>query len=244
MVRTIITDNLNLDQIADSGQVFRWKKLDVGRYLIPSGGHETEACQSGNELRLTCSGQDEPFWRSYFDLETDYGEIIRSCRLFHDTYLDEAMAYGSGIRIIRQDLWETVVTFLISQNNNIPRIRKIIDRLCRACGHFPAASEILQMDLSDKGLGYRDKYLKNAAQCFQNGMHDCFCSICGVGPKVESCIRLYGCHELSYAPVDTWIKRVISEDYDGRLPEWMTSPYAGVCQQYVFYYKRKTAPAR
>ena len=96
MAQTFLTYNLDLDQIADSGQVFRWLRLGDGRYLIPSGSRETEARQDGNRLYLSCSEEDAPFWHSYFDLDTDYGRIIRSCRRIHDSYLNEAMIDGSS----------------------------------------------------------------------------------------------------------------------------------------------------
>ena len=94
------------------------------------------------------------------------------------------------------------------------------------------------MDLSDKGLGYRDVYLKSAAEYWISGRRDLL-EIKGVGPKVEACIRLYGMHEMSFCPIDTWMKKLIAEDYGGVMPKWMDDPNAGYFQQLCFCHKRR-----
>lgn len=237
-MQKIRVSNLSLEQLYDSGQIFRWNRIDNDRYLLVSRDLSTEALQKGNDLYLFCSDRHIPFWSSYLDLDTNYEDIIQCGRGFHDDFLDEAMKYGSGIRILKQDLWEASLTFIISQNNNIPRIRSIINKLCALCGHFPDTADILSMDLSTAGLGYRDKYIKDAALKWPLSSDDSFCTICGIGKKVNSCIRLYGCHDLSSAPIDTWMKKIIHDEYNGSRPDWMHSTYAGVFQQYVFFYKR------
>ena len=159
--------------------------------------------------------------------------------------LKAAYEFGSGIRILRQDLWEVIISFIISQNNNIPRIRKSIEKICAEVdGRFPTCHEILDMDLSDKGLGYRDEYLIDAADWWI-WEDECplveepkteLMKIKGVGEKVSNCICLFGMHQLDAFPQDVHIKRIIDREYDGKLSEWAESKYAGLFQQYLFYY--------
>ena len=168
----------------------------------------------------------------------------------NDDFLKAAYEFGSGIRILRQDLWEVIISFIISQNNNIPRIKKSIEKLCNEVGgRFPSCYEILDMNLSDKGLGYRDKYLEDAAswwmwegeyaesrlrQTKEPKRH--LLEVKGIGNKVADCICLFGLHHLDAFPVDTHIKKIIDREYDGELPDWAKSKYAGLFQQYMFYY--------
>lgn len=200
----------DLPSIMDSGQAFRIRQLGNGEFLVVAGnravtirqetaarqeiavggGPERNAPKTGKwgkseEVRLlfSCSRATfEEFWRDYFDLERDYGAIRRSIDP-SDTFLLEAAEYGRGIRILHQDLWETIVSFLISQNNNILRIRRSIEALCRrygkkieisaaegkSCYSFPIPEAIAEggLDgLQGLGLGYRDKYiLKMARRC-------------------------------------------------------------------------------
>ena len=143
-----------------------------------------------------------------------------------------------------------LITFIISQNNNIPRIKKSVKALCNGSHHFPTPDELLEMDLSDKGLGYRDKYIKDACTHFMNQnyvellhnrnheiVRDALKDIQGVGDKVADCVRLFGLHHLEAFPIDTHIKQVIDREYGGKMPEWVESEYAGVFQQYIFYYE-------
>ena len=139
-----------------------------------------------------------------------------------------------------------IISFIISQNNNIPRIRKSIKKICAEVGgRFPTCHEILDMVLSDKGLGYRDEYLIDAADWWI-WEDECplveepkteFMKIKGVGEKVSNCICLFGMHQLDAFPQDVHIKRIIDREYGGELPEWANSKYAGLFQQYIFYYE-------
>ena len=129
-------DNLDLKQIADSGQCFRWKNTGENEYTVVAFDRALRIKQDGNEFELDCDEADwNNIWKSYLDMDTDYAGIAKLIADGDDEHLKEAYAYGSGVRILRQDLWEMIVTFMISQNNNIKRITNSVDLLCRRCGH-------------------------------------------------------------------------------------------------------------
>ena len=187
------TGEFDLSAIMDSGQVFRIRQLSEDTFLAAAGKRaaiirqerirQEDAGDGAQEVRLLFScGQEEAegFWKDYFDLDRDYGAILRSIDPA-DAYLREAARRGRGVRILHQDLWETIVSFLISQNNNILRIRRSIEALCerygelvdipgtegKSCFSFPdpkAVAEGGPEGLQGLGLGYRDKYILKMAQ--------------------------------------------------------------------------------
>ena len=162
----------DLEQVADSGQCFRWRKLDEYKYRIPAFGNYVDIAQNGNHFELSCTEEEfEKIWYNYFDLGTDYGGLINRIS-GDDIFLKNAAEYGKGIRILNQDIWETIISFIISQNNNIPRIKKSIESLCN---RYMRQTEALagtgiymipyledieknggRESLSELGLGYRD----------------------------------------------------------------------------------------
>ena len=239
--------NFDLDQIYKSGQCFRWKKCSMLSYKMPIADEEIKISEFASDIFSKSNCENEI--RYYFDLDTDYLDIEAEVYRTHDKYLIRCYECGKGIRILRQDLWETLITFIISQNNNIPRIKKSVNAICNGI-HFPTPEELTEMDLSDKGLGYRDKYIKDACNHFMNPKYvellhnknhwivrDALKDIRGVGDKVADCVRLFGPHHLEAFPIDTHIKQVIDREYGGKMPEWVQSKYAGVFQQYIFYYE-------
>lgn len=247
-------DNLDLEQVAASGQCFRWKKLDENKYFIPMVNEAVEVVQNSNMFEFSCS-EDEfnNIWRYYLDIDTDYGQLITQIDE-NDTFLSEAAMYGSGIRILNQNFWEMMISFIISQNNNIPRITGCLNSLCERFGGFPDCNTLKNCsveDLAGLGLGYRDEYIICAANyydeastvnnlctmTYDDAMKELM-SIKGIGRKVANCICLFGLHMLEACPIDVWMKKIIDEDYRGNMPDWMKSDMAGVYQQYVFYYKR------
>lgn len=232
--------NFNLEQIYESGQCFRWIKINDNSYEVRHLTYKLIISQEKNKIIFNCSDNEfNTIWKDYFDLDTSYEDIINEAQKYNDNFLISAIKYSEGIRILKQDYWEAIVCFIISQNNNIPRITKIVNSLCEySQGTIPTANEVLNMNLSEFGLGYRDRYLKSAAEWWIKNKQ-CLSNIIGVGEKVENCIRLFGLHELNCCPIDTWMKKVFKEDYNGNIPEWIESPFAGVYQQYIFYYKRK-----
>lgn len=244
---TVQIDHMNLYQIANSGQCFRWQQIEDNSYIIPAFGKELTISQDGNTFILSCDENEwNALWRNYFDLDTDYNEVEKIIMESNDDFLKAAYQFGSGVRILRQDLWEVIVSFIISQNNNIPRIRKSIEKICAEVdGRFPTCHEILDMDLSDKGLGYRDEYLIDAADWWI-WEDECplveepkteFMKIKGVGEKVSNCICLFGMHQLDAFPQDVHIKKILDREYNGELPDWAFGKYAGLFQQYLFYYE-------
>ena len=189
MVRKIIP-NFDLSQIWQSGQCFRMRQMEA-----PGSGQNSQfeviaidRClkveQTGDICAFYCTEEEfETFWKLYFDLENDYSYYIEAINP-RDTYLKSAATYGSGIRILRQDLWEMIVTFLISQQNNIVRIRRCIQNICEKYGEektspdghtyfaFPtpeALASLEEDDLKPCNLGYRSKYVVRAAKSVVSG---------------------------------------------------------------------------
>ena len=243
-------DHMNLDQIANSGQCFRWKKLNDNTYGILAFGRCLEISQNDDVFTLSCDENEWiQYWKPYFDIDTDidYDEVEKFITESNDEFLKVAYEYGSGIRILRQDLWEVIISFIISQNNNIPRIKKSIEKLCDGVGgKFPSCYEILDMDLTDKGLGYRDKYLEDACEWrlrFGDLLYESdnpkkmLMQIKGIGNKVADCICLFGLHDLKAFPIDTHIQKIIDREYNGEMPDWVENKYSGLFQQYLFYYE-------
>ncbi len=252
----------DLEQIAESGQCFRWFKIDNNRYKIVAFGRCIEVFQEGTQVSFDCTLEDfENIWYNYFDLGTDYESIVKAVDK-EDVFLGKAVDAAAGIRILNQELWEMIVSFIISQNNNIPRIKKSIEAVCTGLGKrldeglysFPTYEELRLADrsiISGAGLGYRDAYIvelceKYSPDAILEAVADMgydeakkyYMSFKGIGAKVANCICLFGLHKLDACPIDTWMQRIIDEEYGGEIPDWMTGEYAGVYQQYTFYYKR------
>ena len=250
-------DHMNLHQIANSGQCFRWQQINDNTYKIPAFSKELTISQDGNTFILSCDENEwNGLWKNYFDVDTDtdYNEVENIIMESNDDFLKAAYEFGSGIRILRQDLWEVIISFIISQNNNIPRIKKSIEKLCdEVDGEFPDYIDLISMSygntLSKMGLGYRDKYLLNIIpwwiakgkyinwESLSNEKSKSeLMKIKGIGNKVADCICLFGLHHLDAFPIDTHIKKILDREYNGEIPEWAESKYAGLFQQYVFYY--------
>ena len=249
-------DFATLGQTLACGQCFRWRKTPDGAW---------EGVAGGRFLRLTEKSfprlPEDPFWARYFDLGRDYGVIrARFCRM--DPALARAVRYAPDIRILNQDPWEALCSFILSQCNNIRRIRGMVARLCAAYGEparggghaFPAPRALAaagEGDLRALGCGFRAPYVREAARRVACGELDFallrrlplpqararLTALPGVGPKVADCALLYGLHRLDAFPADVWMKRAMRTLFPGRDPAWF-GPYAGVAQQYVFHYSR------
>jgi N-glycosylase/DNA lyase len=223
--------------------------------------------EEGGTVRITCgAGGFESVWRRYFDLDFDYESARRA--LCVDDYMASAARFGTGIRILRQDKWEALCSFIISQCNNIPRIKKIVEAMCRQFGDalefegreyrsFPSAQRVASLseaDLAPLRCGYRAPYILSAARAVASGLTDlealadvgsaeaisALKSLPGVGDKVANCVALFGFHMLDVFPVDTWMKRVIKERYGGKLDPAVFGGYAGLAQQYMFFHARSS----
>ena len=127
-------ENLNLAQICQSGQCFRMKEKSDGLFSVIAGKHYLELEQQGEECVFYCDEAEfHDFWEEYFDLKENYASYVEKIAL-NDIYMKNAAEFGSGIRILLQDLWEMIVSFLISQQNNIARIRRCIENICERYG--------------------------------------------------------------------------------------------------------------
>ena len=211
----------DLSEICDSGQCFRMERITENEFQIRAEDKYLRATQEGETVRFDCSEEEfETFWKHYFDLERDYGIYIEAIDP-EDTYLKTAAELGSGIRILNQDLWEMIVSFLISQQNNIFRIRKCIDRISRRYGEEASGEVDLAVIRKMTYPEAREELLK----------------LYGVGVKVADCICLMALHELSAFPVDTHIRQALEKHYPGGFPAKRYGGMEGVLQQYIFYYE-------
>ncbi len=257
-----IRDDFSLDKIANSGQCFRARQLSEGWFRFIAGQKLLciRECRPGI-FEVRCSEAEwQAVWAPYFDLGRDYAAIRRAVPP-SDAWMRRAAAEGCGVRILRQDPWETLITFILSQRKSIPAIRQAVELLCERYGEsiaqgqhaFPTAAALA--GASDKGLaackpGYRAPYLRAAAEQVAAGRVDlaglaklsdgellsALKGFYGVGEKVARCTALFAYGRLGLAPVDTWIERVIARAYDGHSPFLRYGPDAGVLQQYAFYY--------
>ncbi len=259
-----LSDYLSLPQTLDCGQAFRfepmtdtkWGGVACDRYI------EMEIIKE-NILVLYGVGEEEfeAVWRDYLDLDRSYTEIIQ--KISSHKVLKAAAEYGKGIRVLNQPPWETLCSFIISQNNNIKRIKGIITRLCENFGDkieggytFPTAEKLAKLkpeDLSELRAGFRAKYIIDAARKVTSGEVNLeilkglpygeaqaeLLKITGVGPKVADCALLFSHRHIEALPKDVWIKRALQVLFGGELPE-VALPYAGIVQQYIFFYARET----
>ncbi len=265
------------EHIFECGQCFRWNRQDDGSYtgtamgrivnirLCPEGDEGEKAC-AGKVIIKNASPEDyEKIWRQYLDLDRDYG-MIKQRLSAGDEVMENAVAAGRGIRILKQDLWETIVSFIISQNNNIPRIKGCIEKLSALAGErledydgqavyaLPTVERLARLesdDLAPVRLGYRAPYLiKTARMVAEKGLPENYeevSALCGVGPKVANCITLFGLHDLSSFPIDVWVRRVMNEMYGfeekdvrgmAAFAAERFGELGGIAQQYLFYYIR------
>ncbi len=252
----------NLDRTLDCGQAFRWVKDEAGVWQGIVKGKFLKAKQDGDTITLYTNKEDfYSLWYNYFDLNTNYQEI---CELISkNDVLNTALKYGKGIRVLNQEPFETLCSFIISQNNNIPRIKGIIERLCENFGEklpfgyaFPTAERIAQSSLEELSVlrsGFRAKYLLDAAKTVAenkidleklkdtdiNTARDELTKIYGVGKKVADCTMLFSLNKKEAFPEDVWIKRAVKVLFDGEFPPELHN-VKGVAQQFLFYYARST----
>lgn len=326
MIHRYETPCMDLQQIHQSGQCFRMVPLPEhtypsgtkNGYRLISGLRVLRAWQDGPFVCLDCPHEDLSFWLSYLDMDRDYQAVIASIDR-ENTYLRAAAMSGTGIRILRQDPWEMIITFVISQQKTIPNIRQLVealssrygtlleDRQNRGSGEvrekdevrekegarregaaleeslppafsFPAPSQLCLASLEDLmglKLGYRAKYIHRLCQDAVSGRLDLshlaalnyeeameyLTGFYGIGKKVANCVCLFGLHHIDAFPVDTWIEKILMEQYfdrkkyrripKNRLCETIVedvfgrySGCAGIMQQYIFYYERSVRQGR
>ena len=274
--KTLTPEEFNPEVIMNSGQVFRMKKETKGKDGMPD---TYSACSGNNDIYFylnkekdvwdfVCDENQWGFWQNYFDFETDYIAFNDRIRKSDDRFLNDSLKDSFGMRILRQDLWEVFISYVISQNNNIPKIKKSIQILCDRYSdgiHFPSAQVLAYIPeaelMEGTALGYRADYIigiskkvvsgeldieKNSKLPYQEA-YDNLLKIKGIGPKVANCIMLYGFHFMESYPIDTWMKKIISEDYsDYSKDDYLSyinnsySGFQGYVQQLQFYHKRKS----
>jgi len=236
-------DSFNLVHIFECGQCFRWNMEDDGSYtgVISSGVINVK--KDGEDFIFTgnVKGSLEEVVQDYFDLGTDYSEIKNKLAKV-DEYLKESIEFGEGIRILNQDLWECIISFIISANNNIPRIKKIIERISTAYGKrinfkgkdyylFPTVEELSKAsvdNLREMGLGFRDKRVYTTTKMIKENVvsledlkkskdskfiEEELLKLDGVGGKVASCIMLFSLKRYDVFPIDVWVRRVMNDLY-------------------------------
>lgn len=256
--------NFTLSETLDCGQAFRWRETEDGAFEGVAFGKYLKLAADKEGIILYDTSEEDflNIWKDYFDLDRDYGEIIEA--ISENEVLKAASGFAGGIRILRQDPWEALCSFIISQNNNIPRIKGIVERLCASFGEeikegfysFPTAEKIAALTLEDLAplrSGFRAKYIIDGAKRVASGEIDLgalkelaldearqkLMKIYGVGEKVADCTLLFGLSHIDAFPKDVWIKKAMAKLFDGSLPE-CAAPYAGIAQQYIFHYARMT----
>lgn len=255
-------NQFSLPKTLDCGQAFRWKEKENGIWcgVAKDKYLELEIMNDTLILYNTTLLDYKHFWENYFDLKTDYMQIVNE--ISPNPILKEAAEIGNGIRILRQDSWEALCSFIFSQNNNIERIKGIIERLCENFGEnlgngfysFPTAQKIASLTVEDLEVlrsGFRAKYAIDAAKKVVSGEINLekiaklpidearseLVKIYGVGEKVADCTLLFGMYRVDAFPRDVWIKRAMEKLFPNGLPE-AAIKHAGIVQQYLFYYAR------
>ncbi|MBS6929871.1 MAG: DNA-3-methyladenine glycosylase 2 family protein [Lachnospiraceae bacterium oral taxon 082] len=268
---------LDMKKIAESGQIFRFNVYD-DEYSLVAGDKLLFIKEDDDGYILSCSESEfEEFWIDYFDLRLDYSDFEKNIPA-DDLFLTNAAEYSYGIRILNQDKWEMLISFIISQRKSIPAIKSSIEKLAKTYGKkidmqvpdfiknidknseffaFPTPKALADASLDDLNacsLGYRSPYIEASAKAVYRGDIDledlsklddnellaALMSLKGVGIKVANCVALFGYHRIAAFPIDVWIKRMIDEHYDGEFPLKLYDGYAGVIQQYIFYYGRES----
>lgn len=241
--------DFDLRHIFDCGQCFRFDPDGDDSYIGTAFGKTVKLTAEGNSIILHDTTMEDfnDVWYDYLDLSCDYSAIKRSLTEDGDPVMAEAVRFGNGIRILRQELWETMISFIISASNNIPRIKKIIGTLCESFGEpheyrgktyysFPSPERIAGLSLEELDIiraGFRNKYILDCAKKVVSGEIDldairamptpdakkALMSIWGIGNKVSDCILLFGLGRCDSFPVDVWIKRIMEYCYFDNTPQ-------------------------
>jgi N-glycosylase/DNA lyase len=251
-------------QTLDNGQAFRWREVADGFSGIAHGRRLDIAYDSAKQiltLKNVKLSEFETLWCDYFDFSRSY-ENLRTQFSCENETLQKAVSFSQGLRLMRQDVWEVLISFILSQNSNIPRIKQMIERLCENFGEklpcggfaFPTAQALAALsaqDLAPIKCGYRTAYILDAAQRTASGIFNpaelctrpteeirkALLEIRGVGAKVADCVLLFGFSRTECYPVDVWIKRVLAQYFPDGLPKSI-SENAGIAQQFLFHYIR------
>ena len=266
MTETIIlttADKLNIEKTFECGQCFRWNRQPNGVYTGVASGYAAKVWTDGTRVFIR-SDAPKAFWENYFDLSRDYAAITAA--FDGGDYLKECIEFAYGIRILRQDSWEALCSFIISQCNNISRIKGIVERLCALFGEriemdgeefytFPdpqTLAGLTEAELAPLRSGYRAAYVISAARAVADGETDLeylttvdwktakkqLLGLYGVGEKVANCVVLFGLYHMEAFPVDTWIRKALKAHFPPDFDPASLGEYAGLAQQYIFYNAR------
>ena len=233
--------NFELPHIFDCGQCFRWNRIDNGNYIGVAFGKVIEVEKKEDNVTLYNTNEEEFYttWENYFDLKREYGFIKEE--LSKDQLLKKSVEFGYGIRLLQQQPFELIVSFIISANNRIPMIKKAISNICRNWGNsleykgeifysFPTPEQLSKASLEEIescGVGFRGKYIKDTVEKISNNeidlktivelnddsCHESLQQFSGIGPKVADCIMLFSMGKYSAFPVDVWVKRAMQHFY-------------------------------
>ena len=246
MEQTYIIENIKSFEpvhIFECGQCFRWNKEKDGSYIgvFKNNVIKVEKKENNVIFKGICEKDIKEICIDYFSLNENYEKIKQELSKIDDN-LKTSIKFGDGIRILHQDLWETIISFIISANNNIPRIKKIIERISEKYGKkivfenkeyytFPTPEELSKAsveDLRNIGLGFRDVRVYETTRKIYNGeidlenlekekniekIEETLLTLPGIGPKVADCIMLFALKKYQVFPIDVWVRRVISELY-------------------------------
>ncbi|MBQ4339484.1 MAG: 8-oxoguanine DNA glycosylase [Firmicutes bacterium] len=241
--------DFELKDIFECGQCFRWNEKEDGSYSGVAFGKAVNVSflkdlddEEGTLVIKNCTEEDfNNIWKKYFDLERDYGGIKQTLTL-DDEVMRTAVDYGRGIRLLNQDEWETLISFILSQNRNIPLIKKSVEEICRrygqqikdeegnVCYAFPTPEALAKVpveEFEECKLGYRAKYVAETSRVVAREPEklykmtkasykeafDYLNGLCGVGPKVANCILLFSMEKYSSFPIDVWVRRLMSVLY-------------------------------
>ena len=262
-----IADDFDLEKIAHCGQCFRAKKIFGDVYRFITGNRVIYISRKNHaQLEVSCDELEwHDTWTNYFDLETNYKKLRAELDDINP-FVKSAADFGAGLRILRQEPFETLISFIISQRKSIPSITTSIERIANKFGRqvetryekinlFPTVGQLSGVDveqLSGLGLGYRKNYIVDAVNNVRDGkinlngltgvddnsLIDELKKIKGVGDKVANCVALFAYHRVDRVPVDVWIARAINDDFHGKNIFRDIKHNAGIVQQYVFHYKR------
>ncbi len=256
----------DLYKTTNSGQCFRMYQLDDKTFeTVAFGKHLIIEDLKNESFKFYCNENDfNNIWFDYFDLSTDYDAVINSIPKT-DLFLQKAASLGRGIRILKQEPWETLISFIISQRKSIPAIRTSIERLSSNFGNliennkysFPNANVLSKQSvdaLNACALGYRTNYilktsemvannaikLENLSSLSDDSLLEKLMEFPGVGPKVANCVLLFSYHRVGAFPVDVWISRILEKEYNNNFDVNYYKDTAGIIQQYMFYYAQNS----
>lgn len=262
-----IQDDFDLNKISLSGQCFRVKLLEGDIYRFVTGNHVVYIKSLGkHQFSVSCGIEEwNEIWGVYFDIGRCYSSIFEKEHNKHP-FIHAAMNCGRGLRILKQDSWEMLITFIISQRKNIPSIAKAVEMLASRYGRrietkyetlysFPSPQEMACASLNELqecGLGYRSQFILDAIHQILSGtinlnsisvyndeqLLETLQTIRGVGKKVANCVALFAYGRTACVPIDVWIARAIKNDCGGESPFGLFQDNAGIIQQYIFYYEK------